>query len=301
MSKQTEEYITHVVDDLGAMIIAASGNSRSDEKFYPAAHPKVISVGGVMEDGFHWPGSTYGDQLELVAPAYRVFSTTVSTSSVQTESFTRSAFYLDGSRHMPVAGKLVDCGNGSKRCRRNPGGICLLCLESDDPSVLDDMLKTCRRSKAEGAIIYKGEGTDLNSWAQQTTLSAVVVQQSMGAFLKELEGEVVYIGDTHNDGKEFTYSQMTGTSMSVPHVAAAAALVWSHFGQESCTNHQIRYALARKAYHPDATKNRACDEVYGHGIVKAKDAYKYLSRKGCSNLEVPVSSGGCGTTSDEGR
>jgi serine protease len=299
MSQLTDELIRHAVDDLGVLIIAAAGNSGSDENFYPAAHQKVISVGGVMEDGLHWQRSTYGDQIEFVAPAHKVLSTTVSTSSIRTESISRSASYLDGSKHTPVIGPLVDCENGSSRCRRVRDGICLLCLESEDPSALEDMLKKCERSKAKGAIIFKGQGTDNFSWAQHTSLTAVVVQRSVGEELKDVAGKDIYIGDSGDDGIEYTYMESTGTSMSVPHISAAAALVWSNVGVD-CTGRHVRYALAKKAYHPTAESNRGrgCDEIYGHGIVKAEDAYNYLSKKDCSKLEIPVSEGGCSTTTE---
>jgi len=81
---------------------------------------------------------------------------------------------------------------------------------------------------------------------------------------------------TESNGASFTYASWSGTSMACPHVAGVAALVWSHF--PNCTNNQIRNVLIRSAQ--DAG-NTGCDEDYGHGIVKAKNAYDLLVAEGC--------------------
>lgn len=73
---------------------------------------------------------------------------------------------------------------------------------------------------------------------------------------------------------DYSYVYKTGTSIAVPAVAASAALLWSHF--PDCTNHQIRTALARTAWNPNA-----CDDRLGFGIVQVRDAYDLLSNRGC--------------------
>ena len=73
---------------------------------------------------------------------------------------------------------------------------------------------------------------------------------------------------------DYTYTYKTGTSIAVPAVAASAALLWSHF--PDCTNHQIRTALDRTAWNPNA-----CDDRLGFGVVQVRDAYDLLSNRGC--------------------
>jgi subtilisin family serine protease len=94
--------------------------------------------------------------------------------------------------------------------------------------------------------------------------------------------EVVMIGDNGNDGIEYTYASFTGSSMAVPHVAAAAAILWSHFGE--CTNHQIRYALVMTAQIPG---HGDCDDMYAYGIVKVKGGYDWLEKNPCREWDVP--------------
>ncbi|WJG10296.1 S8 family serine peptidase [Aliiglaciecola sp. LCG003] len=74
-----------------------------------------------------------------------------------------------------------------------------------------------------------------------------------------------------------TYNTISGTSMATPHVAGAAALVWSFFPQ--CTNEQIRSALNATAKDKGASGR---DTQYGFGIVQSRDAYDYLNTFGCN-------------------
>ena len=51
------------------VLVAASGNSGSQEDDYPASFPGVISVGGVDKNGNLWSGETTSSHLTVVAPA----------------------------------------------------------------------------------------------------------------------------------------------------------------------------------------------------------------------------------------
>ena len=53
----------------GVTIVAASGNDGSDVVSWPAADPRVIAVGAVARDLTRASYSSYGPQLDLVAPA----------------------------------------------------------------------------------------------------------------------------------------------------------------------------------------------------------------------------------------
>ena len=142
-------------------------------------------------------------------------------------------------------------------------------------------------------------------WQQRTTEVRTGLQSKHGHDMQGFSLRVpcstwkkdVTIGDVNADEIEYAYAEMSGTSMAAPHVAAAAALVWSHFGS-TCSKHQIRYALAHSALNPDATEEVKCDQNYGHGVVKAQDAYDFLLTHDCSTWDVALlSHGGCTTTS----
>ena len=72
------------------------------------------------------------------------------------------------------------------------------------------------------------------------------------------------------------YGYASGTSMATPHVAAVAALVWSH--APNCRSGDIRDALAATARDLGTP---GWDYRYGAGLVQARDAVDYLAAKRC--------------------
>ncbi|MFD2672053.1 S8 family serine peptidase [Marinicrinis sediminis] len=65
--------ITQYAESSGVLLVAASGNDGDDIK-YPAAYPTVMAVGGVSSSNGILAESSFGDELDLVAP-YHVYST----------------------------------------------------------------------------------------------------------------------------------------------------------------------------------------------------------------------------------
>ena len=59
----------------GCILVAASGNNGLETRYWPAAHPEVIAVGAVGEDGLPTTFSTRGGHVALCAPGERILST----------------------------------------------------------------------------------------------------------------------------------------------------------------------------------------------------------------------------------
>lgn len=59
----------------GVTIVAASGNDGQEQLYYPGALPHVITVGALDEVGDIAPFSTYGKQVDFVAPGTNIYST----------------------------------------------------------------------------------------------------------------------------------------------------------------------------------------------------------------------------------
>src|SRR5690606_28415905 len=55
-------------------VVAASGNSGSNEVYCPAALPHVISVGAVDREGQVAAFSSFGNHVDLVAPGSEIYS-----------------------------------------------------------------------------------------------------------------------------------------------------------------------------------------------------------------------------------
>jgi thermitase len=69
-----EEVIAYA-QSRGITIVAAAGNDGKETLYYPGAFDYVVTVGAVDEDGAVSSYSTYGRQVDLVAPGTDVFST----------------------------------------------------------------------------------------------------------------------------------------------------------------------------------------------------------------------------------
>ena len=79
------------------------------------------------------------------------------------------------------------------------------------------------------------------------------------------------------------YANFDGTSMSSPHVAGVAALVWSHFPNK--TARQIRQALESTAQDLGSAGR---DDSFGHGLVRADLAYNFLTIKTPTPVSTPA-------------
>lgn len=69
-----QDAINYAVEK-GVLVVAAAGNSRSDEAFYPAALENVVAVSATRNDDTRWSLSNFGDWVDIAAPGYAIFST----------------------------------------------------------------------------------------------------------------------------------------------------------------------------------------------------------------------------------
>jgi len=142
----------------------------------------------------------------------------------------------------------------------------------------------------KGILIIAAAGNSGNSnlgypasYPHVMSVAAVNAQKIKAGFSQfndqvEISGPGVEVKSTVPDNK---YAEYSGTSMACPHVAAVAALVWSHFPE--CTNTQIRHVLTKSA---EDLGDEGCDVNYGWGLVNAKAAYDLLSEGGCEAGDI---------------
>ena len=69
------EDVLSLAHSLGIVSVAASGNSGSSFKNYPAAFDTVISVGALSKNNYRAYFSNYGDWVDIYAPGVSIFST----------------------------------------------------------------------------------------------------------------------------------------------------------------------------------------------------------------------------------
>lgn len=66
---------------LDVVQVAGSGNFPADIPFYPAAYPEVIAVSGLQDPVTFWPNSTFGNWIDLAAPAKNIWSATADSDT----------------------------------------------------------------------------------------------------------------------------------------------------------------------------------------------------------------------------
>ncbi len=69
------EEVVNYAKEKGVTVVAASGNDGQEQLYYPGALAHVITVGAVDEAGKVAHFSTYGKQVDLVAPGTNIYST----------------------------------------------------------------------------------------------------------------------------------------------------------------------------------------------------------------------------------
>lgn len=274
-SSTTERNAFQRLNDDGVLSIAAAGNSGNTQLSYPASYPAVVSVAAVDRDGNHASFSQRNSSVEIAGPGVDVMSTvprgTGSLALFSAGGATYSGLPMDGSPDGDVNGGLVDCGLGTSTCQGAQGNICL--VERGQVSFADKVL-ACQNGGGVGAVIYNNEAGALSGTlgGVSVNIPALGISQADGQTALGSVGSSASVSVGASDWASFN-----GTSMASPHVAGVAALVWSYFTE--CTNDEIRAALNATAEDRGAAGR---DNLYGYGIVKAKDAYDYLATNGCA-------------------
>jgi subtilisin family serine protease len=262
--------------DAGVLLIAAAGND-SGEGFeaplsYPAAYPSMLAVGAVDGQEQVASFSNRGESLSLVAPGVEVASSvnlqavTAPTLEAGGQTYTTRSLYFASAGDF--TGELVDCGlgefDGCDRDTCEPFIAYVRLLPGNSPSHL---ALTAMRQGAR-AILFGVNESMSESWEIELegpgfewVPTVAVGQEDHAALLKHL-GKPVHLRLESVD-----YARFSGTSMAVPHVAGAAALVWS--ARPTLTAAEVRGLLESTAKDLGPAGH---DARHGHGLVQARAA-----------------------------
>ncbi|HET8796517.1 MAG TPA: S8 family serine peptidase [Thermoanaerobaculia bacterium] len=268
----------------GVLVVASSGNSSTTAVpapvQYPAAYSSVIAVGAVNEAQKVASFSCQGPELDFVAPGTAVLSTVrVGTDSIAyfvNGAATTTTFAVEGSRKGLVTGEYVYCGLG-KEGEITPGkvhGKIALIRRGEIPFA--EKAKRAKENGAAAVVIFNNDTSgmrwtmlsdaDPSSHTYEWPLT-VAMSQTTGEALVAKGGGTLTIAYVDDD-----YGEKSGTSMAAPHVAGAAAFLWSL--APSAAPAAVLNALTTTAIDLGTA---GPDPVYGAGLVDVEAAARLLA------------------------
>ncbi|WP_163782857.1 S8 family serine peptidase [Myxococcus vastator] len=262
----------------GVLAIAATGNSGAGEVSFPAGYDSVVGVGAVTFAGEWASFSQYGPGTNLVAPGVGVLSATIIGGAPYGEVAASGQQFmsnpLEYSAVGAYSGRLVDCGLGSSMSDCGEAATCegfVAYVDRGGGILFEEKVRNAIRAGAKAVIIGNHtaeEGTGNFTLNGPSTLWVPTVSVSLESanVLRGLMGQDVTLDVTGLD-----YALQTGTSMSTPHVAGVAALVWS-LNPQQLDAEDVRAALLDTARDLGPAD---WDPNYGNGLVQAAAAVEY--------------------------
>ncbi|ROU06059.1 S8 family serine peptidase [Lysobacter enzymogenes] len=277
----TEESELQQAAARGTLVVAAAGNygdkpfpatGQVNPLFYPASYPSVVSVAAVDANSKKAGFSEFNSQIDLAAPGVGVRSLGLSSSEpLRVGSSTFPANTLTGSAKSKASAVWVD-GGLCKASSAAFSGKIVLCQRGEINFV--DKVANAKSGGALGVAIYNNaDGEFAGSMSPASTIPATGISKASGeAILAGLAGQTMTVNGIANVN-DSSYATMDGTSMASPHVAGAAAVVWS--ARPNATAQQVREALFATAKDIDAAGR---DDNTGWGLVQVKAAIEELKR-----------------------
>jgi len=273
IKSRTEQRAFASAYNAGVLSVAAAGNDGSNRSSYPASYDSVISVAAVDSSLAVADFSQQNSQVELAAPGVAVRSTVTMEfgfdESLIIGGSSFDAIGMEGSPNSSATGDLFLCaGLGSPGdCAGAAGKVCL--IARGDISFADKALE-CSAQGGVGAVIFNNADALFSGTFAGVDVPIPTVGLS-GLDGADLESHYLDQSATVTTGPG-NYAYYDGTSMATPHVAGAAALVWSQ--DLTCSNADIRNALDSTAVDLGAAGR---DNAYGFGLVQAASATAALN------------------------
>jgi subtilisin family serine protease len=268
--------------DAGILTIAAAGNASSQDVpapvAYPAAYPSVAAVAATTATNEIAYFSSQGPEVDFAAPGVGVLSTarvgSTTLSYIKHGDLSIFGTGLVGAKRGVVTGDIVYCGYGFETdfTAAVKGKIALIKRGEN----IDFSVKT-RRAKEAGAIgvaIFNNRESS-DTWTLFSNSDdekyewpvAVRLSQAAGEALLKKGAGLVTLAHTADD-----YVELSGTSMSCPHVVGSAALLWTL--APNATPAQILNALITTATDLGTPGH---DSQFGAGLINVNAAARMLA------------------------
>jgi thermitase len=110
-SQLLEQAVNYAVAN-GVQVVAGAGNTGTEGVFYPAKYPNVIAVGSYGMDGKRSSFSTYGNEVDTIAPGENILTTTKAGNYAYFTGTSMAVPYVTGLLALSNAsGQPVDLAN----------------------------------------------------------------------------------------------------------------------------------------------------------------------------------------------
>lgn len=262
--------------DSGVLLVASAGNLSNNAPFYPAWFPSVMAVSAVYRDDEFLPWSSYGPHISLAGPGEDVYSTMPLVGwNVRWNNTDHASAQLRGGTVDPYTGNAVFCGFGD-----SPSAFPVTVKDQiahirRGVNTIGEKVQNAVNAGAKAVIVSNNvPGGFTENFTPHLRLPVCSISQADGDELQANDGILTTINQ-FNAGH--TYGNESGTSVSCPHVAGAAALLIGNFvpasGLPALPPLTTRWVLEHTARQVgDPPRN----DYYGWGIVDAYAASRYL-------------------------
>ncbi|MCC6617006.1 MAG: S8 family serine peptidase [Anaerolineae bacterium] len=183
----------------GVTVVAAAGNSGREGVYYPAAYASVIAVGAVDETLARSSFSSYGPEIDGLAPGSNVLATTLAGDYQAVNGTSFSAAYVSGAvalameqgQPLTFNGGLVRFGDGTPQPTPTPVPTVAIIPGPHDapPGVLSGVVPPVSGKSQPGVSL----STDLATLAQAWTSNQAQALEVAQTYALELTGNLVAV------------------------------------------------------------------------------------------------------------
>jgi subtilisin family serine protease len=277
-SSTTERNAFQTLANNGVLSIAAAGNDGNATLSYPASYPSVVSVAAVDQNNVKASFSQFNAEVELSGPGVDTLSTTpLANDPLVIGNSQFAANPIAGSRQTTASAGWVNGGlcTASSSTWRNKVVLC-----QRGTNTFNDKVTRVKTGGGLAMVVYNNVDGPLSAAFFNTatppqpvtsTLPAVGISKADGeTIIASLAGQTATV-DATPSLSNVAYENKSGTSMATPHVAGAAAVVWS--SKPTATAQQVLEALETTALDIDAAGR---DNNTGWGLVQIPAAIAEL-------------------------